>query len=97
MACIASADAARHAVHCRHAAVSYNHLHLVEFLLQRGADVNVCDADNDTPLHVCETVECFELLLRNGANLRAQNDEGYTVRHMALLCCCLQRCRLPRR
>ena len=62
------------------AAVSYGHLEVAKLLLERGADPNITDNDNDTPLHVCETVECAELLLAANARLDAVNSAGQQVR-----------------
>ncbi|KAJ0410432.1 hypothetical protein P43SY_002764 [Pythium insidiosum] len=60
------------------AAVSYNHLELVLFLLSNGASVTLADNDLDTPLHRAETVDCAKLLLQHGAELNARNSEGRT-------------------
>jgi hypothetical protein len=49
---------------------------LLRALLARGGDATLRDADGDTPLHACESVECAALLLGAGADLTAQNDEG---------------------
>ncbi|KAJ1984028.1 hypothetical protein H4R33_004523 [Dimargaris cristalligena] len=59
-----------------HAAVSYNHLYLVEYLLAHNANVNITDNDSDTPLHVCETVECAIFLVNRRADINHQNSEG---------------------
>jgi ankyrin repeat protein len=40
----------------------------------------VGDNDMDTPLHMCESIECANLLLQRGAELNARNAEGRTVR-----------------
>ena len=64
----------------RQAAVSYGHDELTRFLLERGANPNTVDNDDDTPLHVCETVACAQLLLDAGARIDAVNKEGQTVR-----------------
>lgn len=37
-----------------HAATSWGHPTLLEYLLNHGGDANVCDNDGDTPMHVCE-------------------------------------------
>ena len=66
------------------AAVSYGHVALARFLLERGADPNIRDNDDDTPLHVCETVECAELLLDAGAQLDARNSDGLQARDPAV-------------
>ncbi|KAG6957100.1 hypothetical protein JG687_00010199 [Phytophthora cactorum] len=60
------------------AAVSYNHMELVVFLLASG------DNDMDTSLHRCETVECAKLLLDHGADLNARNSEGQTPYDIAI-------------
>ena len=59
-----------------HAAVSYNHLDLTQFLVQAGADINIRDPEGDTPLLVCESPEMFMLLARLGADVNATNTSG---------------------
>ncbi|KAJ2030464.1 hypothetical protein GGH91_002518 [Coemansia sp. RSA 2671] len=67
-----------------HAAASWKHAKLLEFLIQNGGDVNITDNDGDTPLHICEDLECAQLLLDNGANPEAENDEGLSPVHTTL-------------
>mmetsp|Transcript_32154 Transcript_32154/g.54221 ORF Transcript_32154/g.54221 Transcript_32154/m.54221 type:complete len:84 (-) Transcript_32154:384-635(-) len=38
-----------------HAAASYGHMEVINYLLSVGADVNLRDEDGDTPLLVCES------------------------------------------
>jgi Ankyrin repeats (3 copies) len=59
----------------RHAAASYGHVDILEYLLSQECNVNVEDADGDTPLHFCESQECAELLLVSGAELEHKNAE----------------------
>ncbi|KAI8822296.1 ankyrin repeat-containing domain protein [Chytriomyces cf. hyalinus JEL632] len=64
-----------------HAAASYNHTSLMQFLLsQPNANAALADHDGDTALHVTETVEMAHLLLAHetgGAALTAmRNSEG---------------------
>ncbi len=59
-----------------HAAASYGQHQLLAYLISKGADVHLRDADGDTPLLVCDDPECFEELLKHGADLNAQNSEG---------------------
>ncbi|KAJ3258218.1 hypothetical protein HDU77_002390 [Chytriomyces hyalinus] len=64
-----------------HAAASYNHISLMQFLLaQPNANAALADHDGDTALHVTETVEMAHLLLAHetgGAALTAmRNSEG---------------------
>ncbi|KAK1947485.1 Ankyrin repeat-containing protein [Phytophthora citrophthora] len=68
----------------RQAAVSYNHMELVVFLLASGADVKLGDNDMDTPLHRCESAECAKLLLDHGADLNARNSDGQTPYDVAI-------------
>jgi len=58
-----------------HAAASYGHDDLIEYLISNGANVNLRDADGDTPLLVCENKTTFELLERNGADINLKNNE----------------------
>ncbi|KAJ2832617.1 hypothetical protein GGI24_001166 [Coemansia furcata] len=67
-----------------HAAASWKHPKLLEFLIKNGGDVNITDNDGDTPLHICEDPECARLLLDNGANPEAENDEGLSPIHTTL-------------
>ncbi|CAG8495163.1 24245_t:CDS:2 [Dentiscutata erythropus] len=60
------------------AAVSYNHIELVEFLLSQGADINFPDHDGDTALHLVETVEMAQKLLDLGADPFLTNSYGKT-------------------
>ena len=63
----------------RHAAVSYGHKELIQFLISSGANPNLRDFDGDTPLHVCEEPEVADLLLSHGADPAAVNNEGDTL------------------
>ncbi|KAI0368749.1 ankyrin [Pilatotrama ljubarskyi] len=59
-----------------HAAASYGHLNVLEYLISRGGDVNVTDNDGDTPLYVVENIETARFLVEHGATVNRQNDEG---------------------
>jgi ankyrin repeat protein len=63
----------------RHAAVSYGHTELIQFLLSSGANPNLRDFDGDTPLHFCEDPEVAEFLLSHGADPTVVNNEGDTL------------------
>lgn len=38
--------------------------------------MHICDAEGDTPLHYCEDVECFGILLTAGGNPMTLNNDG---------------------
>ncbi|KAI0749587.1 ankyrin [Daedaleopsis nitida] len=59
-----------------HAAASYGHLNIIEYLISRGGDVNITDEDGDTPLYVVENVETARFLVEHGAIVSRQNAEG---------------------
>ncbi|KAI9000586.1 ankyrin [Trametes punicea] len=59
-----------------HAAASYGHINVLEYLISRGGDVNVTDNEGDTPLYVVENVETARFLVEHGATINRQNDEG---------------------
>ncbi|KAJ1663820.1 hypothetical protein IW140_004588 [Coemansia sp. RSA 1813] len=67
-----------------HAASSWKHTDLLKYLIANGGDVNIVDADGDTPLHICEDVECAQILLDNGADPKIENHEGLTPVHTTL-------------
>lgn len=62
-------------LHDSHAAASYGHIELLEYLLSAGADINLRDNDGDTPLLICETPEVFEFLRAHGADVDAINND----------------------
>ncbi|KAJ1796759.1 hypothetical protein LPJ59_003548 [Coemansia sp. RSA 2399] len=67
-----------------HAAASWKHIDLLKYLIANGGNVNIVDADGDTPLHICEDVECAQILLDNGADPNIENHEGLTPVHTTL-------------
>lgn len=69
---------------CLHAAASYGHVGLVQFLIGRGGNVALRDPDGDTPLHVCEEVDVAQVLVENGADPQSQNMEGKRPHDIAL-------------
>ncbi|KAJ2317839.1 hypothetical protein IWW52_002901 [Coemansia sp. RSA 2704] len=67
-----------------HAASSWKHLELLEYLLDHGGEVDIVDSDGDTPLHICEDKACAQLLLDRGADATRKNHEGLTPVHTTL-------------
>jgi ankyrin repeat protein len=66
---------------CRHAAASYAHLDLLEYLISKGGDINHADSDGETPLFTVESVEVAKWMIERGAKYDVKNDEGETVRY----------------
>ncbi|OCF45446.1 ankyrin repeat-containing protein [Kwoniella heveanensis CBS 569] len=62
-----------------HAASSYAHFDLLEYLLSKGGDPNIQDDDGDTPLYVVESVEVARWLVEQGADPASVNEEGLTA------------------
>jgi hypothetical protein len=62
-----------------HAAASYAHTDLLEYLISVGGDVNLRDDDGDTPLYVVESVEMARWLVERGADVGVVNEEGLSV------------------
>ncbi|OBZ72206.1 Ankyrin repeat-containing protein P1E11.10 [Grifola frondosa] len=67
----------------RHAAASYGHLNVLEYLISQGGDVNVTDNDGDTPLYVVENIESARFLVEHGATVDHRNSEGISVSMLA--------------
>jgi ankyrin repeat protein len=65
-----------------------NHMQIVQFLVKSGADVNLADNDNDTPLHKAArraNIEIVEYLIKHGANINALNYLSHTPLHTAAI------------
>ena len=66
---------------------SFNgHLEIVEFLLRKGAKVDLGNKDGETPLYIASQeghLKVIELLLRNGANPNIACSDGITPLYMA--------------
>ncbi len=76
-------------------AASNGHYNIVEYFLNKGANPNFGDYQNNTPLHlVCESeygyfnakdrINIAKLLLGKGVNANAINADGYTPLHLLL-------------
>ena len=70
-----------------HIAASKGRLGFVQYLVNRGAQVNAKDASSSTPLHeavIAGSTECALLLIRAGADVNAQNAGGNTALHLVM-------------
>ncbi|KAF9450344.1 ankyrin [Macrolepiota fuliginosa MF-IS2] len=66
-----------------HAAASYGHRHILEYLIAHGGDVNLTDDEGDTPLYTVEDVETAQFLIQHGAILERRNNEGISpIEHL---------------
>ncbi|KAA8912691.1 hypothetical protein TRICI_003409 [Trichomonascus ciferrii] len=64
---------------CMHAAVSYGHRELLDYLISVGGDINVSDEDGDRPLHVVESLDMAKYAVEEyKADYRAKNSDGQT-------------------
>ena len=62
------------------------HLHVVRFLLEHGTDVNACNNDGFTPLHLASKngkLDVARLLVGHGANVHAEANDGKTPLQVA--------------
>lgn len=67
-----------------HAAVETGNVEIVQYLLSRGAKINIRDFQKRTPLMMLDedaTPEMFQLLLTYGAKVKLVDKEGNTVLH----------------
>ncbi|KAL7574803.1 hypothetical protein ACA910_010647 [Epithemia clementina (nom. ined.)] len=68
-----------------HLAAITSNAEVASILVESGAAVNAQDEDGETPLHLSESTEITELLLRKGgANPNIPNIDGITALHLAV-------------
>lgn len=73
--------------HPRHAAASYAHLELLDYLISKGGDINHADSDGETPLFTVESVEVAKWMIERGAKYDVKNAEGESVRQQRRRLC----------
>ena len=78
-------DLAQASSYFRHAAASYGHLDLLEYLISKGGDINISDEDGDTPIFTVESVDVARWMVEHGAKVDVQNNEGQSVSTCAAL------------
>ncbi|NDB83946.1 MAG: ankyrin repeat domain-containing protein [Alphaproteobacteria bacterium] len=67
------------------AVIAGNH-EAVQILLDKGANVNACDPEDNTALHIAAATgnaQMCELLISAGADVNVQNKKGFTPAHVA--------------
>eukprot|EP00968_Pinguiococcus_pyrenoidosus_P015703 scaffold1462_cov260-Pinguiococcus_pyrenoidosus.AAC.6 len=64
---------------CLHAAASYGHVALAQWLLEQRADCNIRDTEGDTPLHYCESAAVAQMLLSHGTPSLGGGCKGVEV------------------
>ena len=70
-----------------HLSASNDHIKIVEFLHEHGADHNLLDSQGRTPLHA--SVEkpgrylCLQFLLKENVDIHSTDDDGLTAWHLA--------------
>ena len=63
-----------------HAAASYGHINLLQYLIDNGGDINIQDNEGDTPLHHVEDVKSAKYLIENlHADYKVKNNDGLTA------------------
>ncbi|KAI5950515.1 hypothetical protein CANMA_005175 [Candida margitis] len=63
-----------------HAAASYGHHDLIDYLVNHGGDINIQDSEGDTPLHHVEDLTTARLLVEKyKADYKIKNNDGLTA------------------
>lgn len=63
-----------------HAAASYGHVNLLQYLIDNGGDINIQDNEGDTPLHHVEDVKTAKYLIEKlHADYKIKNNDGLTA------------------
>ena len=69
-----------------HLASANGHLEVAELLLERGAEVDVQNENQETPLHLTSedgVLEIARMLIKRGSNVNSQDTRGWTPLHSA--------------
>ncbi|KAF7965889.1 hypothetical protein HWV62_41010 [Athelia sp. TMB] len=59
-------------------------IHILEYLVTRGGNVNITDEDGDTPIYTVENIATAQWLVEHGADVHRYNGEGISpIEHLA--------------
>ncbi|CAC5415131.1 TRPA1 [Mytilus coruscus] len=70
-----------------HRAALFNHVGVVEYLLDKGADINALDANDRTPLFVAASKSAWStvnLLIKRGANIALKDEKSRNFLHVII-------------
>nr|KAG5700757.1 hypothetical protein BaRGS_034960 [Batillaria attramentaria] len=70
-----------------HRAAVFNHVQVVDFLLQQGADIDSADSTDRTPLLLAASKGCWDTvqsLVRQGADIRVRDQNSRNYLHLAI-------------
>ena len=59
-------------------AANNNQIEIMQILIDRGVNVNLCDGNKNTALFYCSSLKSAELLIKHGANINHRNCYGQT-------------------
>lgn len=54
-------------------------MELLSYLISVGGDINLPDAEGETPLFTVESIEAARFLVENGADVELRNEDGVSV------------------
>ncbi len=69
-----------------HYAIMYDNIEIFNFLLEKGADINIANTNKTTPLHTAvflRKIEIVKSLIEHGADINAKTSWGLTPLHLA--------------
>lgn len=62
-----------------HAAASWAHVEILRYLIEKGGDINLVDADGETPLFLVESADMARMVISLGGDPNVRNLEGLSV------------------
>lgn len=64
-----------------HRAVRQDNFAVAEYLIEKGAAVNKTSEDGETAIHFCQSIEMFDLLMNNSADVNTQTIDKTNILH----------------